>query len=134
MSKTNKEWHTMGQWRENRVLYWLPRVLSLFFVIFLSLFALDVFNEYQGLAVIVPLLIHLSPSFILLLVVIPAWKYDLIGAVAFISFAFLYMYDVGFNRPWSWYAGIVVPSFSVGILYLLSWLNKSSKITRFETH
>lgn len=110
----------------NKSNYWAPRILSLLFVLFLSLFSLDVFGEYTGLTVILPLLIHLIPSFILLAGVIFAWKHDLVGAIIFIGFALIYILMVGFNRPWSWYAGISGPTAIVGFLYFLNWKRKKA--------
>jgi hypothetical protein len=107
-----------------KIIYWLPRILSIAFVLFLSLFSLDVFSEYGGWNVVLPLLIHLVPSFVLLGVIIISWKHDLVGAIAFLGFAVFYVFAVGLDRPWSWYAGISCPSAVVGILFLLSWLQK----------
>lgn len=108
----------------DKVLYLAPRILSLLFVAFLSLFALDVFNEYQGFSLVLPLLIHLLPSLILLVIVAFAWKYDLVGAAAFLSFAALYVWQAGLDRPWRWYAVIAGPAALVGVLYLANWLRK----------
>jgi hypothetical protein len=110
-----------------KTFYWLPRLIGLGFVIYLSIFSLDVFSEYSGLQVILPLLIHLIPSFVLLGVILLAWKYDLVGAVVFIGFAILYFWDVGLTRPWSWYAGIVAPAAIVGTLFLISWFFKRNR-------
>ena len=109
------------------IVHWIPRILSIGFILFISLFSLDVFSEYSGAAVIVPLIMHLLPSILLLAVVLISWKHDLIGAVAFLGFAILYILDVGFGRPWSWYVGLVIPSAFVGILFLVSWIIKKRK-------
>ncbi|MBU4353333.1 DUF2070 family protein [Candidatus Parcubacteria bacterium] len=108
----------------NRFIYWTPRILSIAFILFLSLFAFDVFEEYSGWQVILGFLIHLLPSFILLAVILIAWKYDLVGAIAFLGSAVFYVFMVGFDRPWSWYIGISGPAAVVGILFFLSWLQK----------
>lgn len=100
----------------------MPRVLALLFVGFLSLFALDVFSEYQGWNTVFALLIHLVPSLVLLTVVVIAWRFELVGAVVFIGAAVFYVWDVGFGRPWSWYAAIVGPALLVGLLYFGSWV------------
>jgi cell division protein FtsW (lipid II flippase) len=110
-----------------KIIHLLPRILSLAFVLFLSLFALDVFSEYSGWSAILPLLIHLIPIFILLAITLIAWKYDLVGAVVFLGFAILYVFLAGFDRPWSWYAGISLPSALVGGLFILSWYKKRPK-------
>jgi len=110
-----------------KIIHWLPRVLGICFVIFLSLFSLDVFSEYSGWGVILPLLIHLIPSFVLLAIVLISWKYDLVGAVVFLGFAIFYIFMVGFDKHWSWYVSISLPSAVVGILFLLSWLQKRKR-------
>lgn len=107
-----------------KIIYWLPRILSLGFVLFLSLFSLDVFSEYAGLAAILPFLIHLIPSFVLLTGVLIAWKHDLFGAFIFLGFALFYVFMVGFDRPLSWYMGISLPSAIVGVLFILSRFKK----------
>jgi len=106
------------------IIHWLPRILSIAFVLFLSLFALDVFGEYSGWQAFLGFLIHLLPSFVLLAVILIAWKYNLVGAIAFFGSAVFYVFMVGFDRPWSWYVGISGPAAVVGILFLLSYLQK----------
>lgn len=110
-----------------KIIYWLPRVLSLGFVLFLSLFALDVFEAYSGWQTVLALLMHLLPSLVLLTVALISWKFDLLGAIVFFGFAVFYVLAAGFNRPWSWYAGISGPAAVVGVLYFVSWLQKRSK-------
>lgn len=114
--------------KNTKIIYWLPRILSIAFVLFLSLFALDVFGEYSGWQAVLGFLIHLLPSFVLLAVILISWKYDLVGAIVFLCFAIFYVFLVGFDRPWSWYVGISCPSAVVGILFFLSWFQKSRKI------
>ena len=110
-----------------KILTWAPRVLSIAFVLLLSLFALDVFNEYAGLSALLPLFMHLLPALGLLLVTAIAWKYEWVGALVFLGFAVLYVWDVGWARPWSWYATIAAPSALVGILYLVSWTQRMKR-------
>jgi hypothetical protein len=108
----------------NKIIYWLPRVLSLVFIAFLSIFALDVFEQYQGWDAILPLLIHLLPSFVLLLAVMVAWKYELVGACLFGLAAVGYVGMVGLDRPWSWYAVIDGPALVISMLFILGWWRK----------
>lgn len=115
--------------KATKIIYWLPRILSIGFILFLSLFALDVFSEYSGWDVVLPLLIHLIPSFVLLVVTLISWKYDLVGVVVFWGFAVFYVFAVGFDRPWSWYVGISGPALIVGLFFLLSWLQKRRELT-----
>jgi hypothetical protein len=107
-----------------KAFYWLPRVLSIGFVLFLAMFALDVFTEYSGWDVVLPLLMHLIPSIVLLVAVAVAWRYELVGVVIFLGFAGLYVWMAGLDKPLSWYLVIALPSATVGVLYLVSWLLK----------
>lgn len=109
-----------------RVFYWLPRVLSLGFVLFLSLFSLDVFNEYQGWQTLLAFLIHSLPSLVVLAAVIVAWKYDLVGAIMFFAFAVAYVLMAGFDKPWSWYATISGPTLLISILFLVNFIIKKN--------
>lgn len=107
-----------------KLLYWAPRILSVGFILFISIFALDVFSEYSGFEVILPIFMHLLPSLILLIAVTIAWKYELVGAIIFLGFAVFYVFDIGFTRPVSWYLVIALPAAVVGTLYLISWIQK----------
>lgn len=111
----------------NNIVYWLPRILSVGFVFFLSLFSLDVFSQYGGWDLLLPLFIHLIPSLVLLVVVLIAWRYALVGTISFMGFALWYIFMVGFDRHWSWYAGISAPAAVVGILFLVSYLQERKK-------
>jgi hypothetical protein len=63
---------------------WLPKLLTVIFISFLSLFSLDVFTPTASLLyIIVGLFIHNIPSLILLLALIIAWKKPKIGGVIF---------------------------------------------------
>jgi hypothetical protein len=116
------------------VIHWLPRILGIGFVLFLSVFALDVFDNGLSWNAVLGFLIHLIPSFVLLALLFVAWKYDLAGAIIFLSAALLYVYLVGLDRHWSWYAGISGPAALVGVLFFLSWLQKRRvNLTKNET-
>ncbi len=85
----------------NKFLFWAPRIASLLFVGFLSVFAFDVFGEYQGWQTVLASFIHLIPSLALLVLVLVAWRYELAGAAAFLGLALLYVGIVGLHQHWS---------------------------------
>jgi len=107
-----------------RVLFWSPRVLGIAFAIFLSMFALDVFNEgFSAGKTILALLIHLIPAAIILGLLAVAWRWEWVGGVLFIAAGILYL-----TRMWhhpAAVAGISGPLFLVGALFLLSWLKRA---------
>ncbi len=108
-----------------RLLFWAPRILSIAFAIFLSLFALDVFNENHGFGQIaLTLLIHMIPAFIVLAVLIVAWRWEWAGAVLFASAAAFYAASVLPRHP-NWAATISLPLLIIAALYLASWLMRS---------
>lgn len=108
--------------------YWAPRILSLAFVAFISTFSLDVFEGSFEWMMIAGFLVHLLPSFALLALIIVAWRYPLIGVIAFIGFAVAYVWLVGFDRPWSWYAAISLSSCIVGLLYAADWRQRKNAL------
>ncbi len=104
-----------------RIIVWLPRISGIGFVLFLSLFATDVFGEYFGAELFVAFFMHLIPSFVLAAIVAIAWRYELFGAIAFLAGAIFYVYVAGLGRPWSWYAFISGPAVVVAVLYFVAW-------------
>lgn len=104
------------------LLLWTPRVLTIIFALFISIFALDVFGEGLGLSqTIVALLIHLIPTLIILLLLGVAWRREWVGAVGFIALSFLYLVTAWGRLHWSAYALISGPLLLIGLLFFLNW-------------
>jgi hypothetical protein len=75
----------MGSARINRLIFWLPRLICMAAIIFMSLFALDAFQPGKTIwQQIFDFLKHMIPSFILLGLLVLAWKRELIGGILFI--------------------------------------------------
>jgi len=71
-----------------KFIYWTPRILTILLIIFIRILAFDVFNgEYSGFELIIALFMHLVPTFILVGILILAWKKELIGGLVFIALA-----------------------------------------------
>lgn len=105
------------------LLFWTPRVLTIAFILFLGLFALDVFGEGYGFfETVIALFMHLIPNFVLLAVLIIAWKREWVGAVLFMGLGLFYLASTWGRFHWSAYAGISGPLFLMGILFLLNWV------------
>jgi len=119
--------------KKNKFLFWTPRILSILFILFLSIFSLDIFDLNLGFwGTIWGLFIHLIPSFILTILLIVAWKYELVGGIVFISVGILYIITLLINPQLEWYMlswsiTIAGPAFIVGILWILNWKNKKKK-------
>lgn len=107
----------------NRWIYWSPRVLTILFILFISIFALDVFgNGYSFLQTIIALFIHLLPSIVLLIFLIFAWKFEWIGAMGF--FIFSIWFSLVMKGEVIAYFIIGIPAIAIGILWWLSWSKK----------
>ena len=106
--------------RKKRILFWTPRVLCILFVMFLSVFALDVFSENDGFGeTILALLIHMVPTFVIVIALVIAWRWELVGAILFITSAFFFLISSG-GESWI----ISGPLFLVGVLFLFNWKYK----------
>ena len=65
--------------------HWLPRITCIMTILFISMFAFDAFAP--GLSIWQQLrdfLIHLTPSYILIAILLVAWKWEFIGGIIFI--------------------------------------------------
>jgi hypothetical protein len=108
------------------LLFWAPRGLTIFFILFLGLFALDVFGHGHGFwDTAVALFMHLIPNMIVLAILILAWKWEWIGALAFAGLGVFYI-------MWAWgkfhisaYLAISGPLFLIAILFLVGWMVRS---------
>jgi hypothetical protein len=105
------------------LLYWLPRVLGLLVVAYLSIFAADVFSEGAGAwRTLIALAGHLIPSAILLVFVAIAWRWEAAGGLLFIAIAAVYtMWVLIGHRPSLWILVIAGPAFVVGALFMMDW-------------
>ncbi len=109
-----------------RVLFWTPRVMCILFALFLSLFAMDVFGEGYGFReTILALLIHLAPVYLVLIVLIIAWRWEWIGAILFNAFAVFYLVSAWGRFHWSAYLAISGPLVLVGVLFLFNWIYRA---------
>jgi hypothetical protein len=115
-----------------RALFWTPRVLSILFIAFLSLFALDVFEGHLGFwQTALALTMHLVPSFVLIAVLVLAWRWEWIGAALYGAAGLLYVgWVVSMSRPVPpamrliWILTIAGPAFAIAGLFLANWLKR----------
>jgi len=118
--------------KTGKFLFWFPRIFTMLFVLFISMFALDIFgNGYSFWETVVGLFMHLIPSFLLIIGLIIAWRNELIGGILFIGFGLWYVGTILINSPGSfeWYMLsysfiIAGPAFIIGIMFLLDWKKK----------
>ena len=105
-----------------RWLHWAPRVIGLLFAAFLSVFALDVFDEGHGFwKTLLALAIHLVPAAVVLGALALAWRRGWAGGLAFLGLGAWYLVTAWGRFPWSVYVVIAGPLFLLGLLFVLDW-------------
>lgn len=110
------------QLMKQRILYWTPRVLSILFALFVSLFALDVFGMGYGFwGTFLALLIHLVPVFVLLLGLALAWRWEWIGALIFGGFSIWYIAAFWGRFPPFVYVIMAGIPLVVALFWLIDW-------------
>ncbi len=105
-----------------QILFWTPRVAGILFILFISLFALDIFDMQLGFwEIVVGLFMHLIPSILLTIVIIIAWKREWVGAALFIGWAIFYVTSAR-GEDWIAYALISGLPALIGLLFLAGWV------------
>ena len=106
-----------------RLLYWVPRILTILFAVFVSVFAMDVFGE--GLPfwrLMLALLMHLIPTFVVLIALALAWRWEWIGGVAYVGLGVFYIWSFAGRFPLLTYVVIAGPLFLIGGLFAMNWM------------
>ncbi|MGI6413103.1 MAG: DUF7670 domain-containing protein [Syntrophomonadaceae bacterium] len=114
--------------KTGKVLYWIPRILSILFICFLTIFSFDVFEPGKGIGeILLGLFMHNIPSIIMAVLLAIAWKKEIVGAVSYFGAGLLYIGLVVINSDLPWYIAITWsltisgPAFIIGALFLISW-------------
>ncbi|WP_449421298.1 DUF7670 domain-containing protein [Pelagihabitans pacificus] len=123
----------------SKIIHWLPRVICILAILFISMFALDAFNHEKTIwQQIGDFLMHLIPSFILIVFLIIAWKREFIGGVLFILIGlgfspFIFLHNYNMNQS-VWVSLMIVliitvPFIIVGILFIVSHRMKKKNLS-----
>lgn len=121
-----------------RLLHWVPRILVILAILFVSMFALDSFSSqrtfWQNLAA---LMMHLIPSFILIVILVIAWKWEKAGGIALtlIGLVFgVFVFILNYKRTNSVWTSLFIvlitciPFVLAGILFILSYYKKKESV------
>jgi hypothetical protein len=109
----------------NKTLFWTPRILAIVFILFLGLFALDSFEGDQSMIKkIGGFFIHLIPNFVLILILVVAWKHEWVGTLAFALVGIAYIVMFWGRFPVATYLIISGPLFIIAALFWLNWINR----------
>ena len=115
-----------------KIVYWTPRVLEILFTLFIMMFSLDVFDGTRSLTdQLIGFFMHNLPALGIILIIVLAWKKDIIGMIGFALIAIgLFMMVMGSNQPSGSAVNPAVffisgPALLISLLYGFSWiLNK----------
>lgn len=120
-----------------KLLHWTPRVICILAILFVSLFALDAFNPALPIGrQILDFLMHMLPSFVLTVLLIIAWKWELIGGIilgmigiVFSPIIFMHNYNMNHSVVMSLtvIAMITFPFILVGVLFVISHFKKKNQ-------
>ena len=103
-----------------KILYWVPRILAILAILFMMMFSLDSFGGNAPFSrQLLGFLIHNIPVFILIIALVIAWKYEILGGVIFI----LMFFALGiFFKSFSGNSGslmIITPFLLAGAMFIL---------------
>ena len=107
------------------------RIISIAFALFISIFSLDVFSENYGFPkIVLALLIHLIPTFLVFLVLLLSWRREWIGGLVYIGLGILYI--ISGKGSMNWTANLLIdgPLFILGILFFIAWYQKRNTLTQ----
>ena len=120
-----------------KVFHWIPRIICILAILFLSLFAADAFTPelsiWQQLGAFI---MHLIPSFILLAFLIVAWKWEYIGGIIFIIIGLglsplVFIHNYKMNHSIWMSLGVIIlitiPFVIVGIFFIVSHFLKKNE-------
>ncbi len=100
-------------------LLWTPRILVIIYILFLSMFAFDVFGEGYGFPeVLIGLFMHLIPSLVLIALLVVAWKWPRWGGIAFLVLGVIFTIFFKTYQDLVVFLLISLPVFVVGGLFL----------------
>ena len=116
----------------NKFVYWIPRILSIILILFLTIFSWDVFDGNLSFGqTVLALLIHNIPAMLLAVIVWISWKYEIVGGIAFILAGIAHIISSIIRENVNpWYMTLAIsliidgPAFLIGILFLVGWFKK----------
>ena len=116
------------------LLYWAPRILCIVAILFISVFSLDAFQAGMPLKdQILAWLMHMIPSFVLIIILIIAWKWENIGGIIFLAIGlaftpFIFIWNYSMNHSVWISLGVILmitfPFILVGVLFMLSYYTR----------
>lgn len=106
-----------------KLIYWTPRIAGILIALFVSLFALDVFDmEGTFWQKIGGFILHAMPAIIMLIIVALAWRRAWIGFVVFLLAAIFFLRTL-LGTPEGWLGMLLLFSGPMAAIAALFWAN-----------
>ena len=120
-----------------RIIYWLPRILSIIAILVVTLFAFDVFDA-SGIITQTwdEFIIHLVPTYFLTVILVVSWKWEFTGGIIFLVVGLIsspYVFLGNHNANQSIAVSLLnilfvtFPFIIIGLLFLLSHYTQKKK-------
>lgn len=105
------------------LVHWAPRVLAFTHMLFLGVFALDVFDSALGSwQTLLALVIHLLPSLAIVFVLLLAWRHSLAGFVGFALLSVIFALWILEPSDGTGFYILLGPIVLCCLLFLSDWL------------
>ena len=103
-----------------KLLYWIPRVMGILAILFMMMFSLDCWGEStEWKKILLCFIMHNIPAFIIILVLVIAWKRELAGGILFCLVAVTgSIFFRGFSGNWGVLI-VMAPFLISGALFIL---------------
>lgn len=103
------------------VLTWSPRILAIAFALFLSVFALDAWEESGSFGHrLLAFLIHLLPSAAILGALYVAWRWRIVGGLVFMVLGMVFTVYFAAWRTAELFMMLSMPLLLAGVLFIFS--------------
>lgn len=104
-------------------MFWAPRILLIAYIVFISLFALDVFSENLGfIDFLIAAFMHMLPTFVLIILLLISWKWDLAGAILFFIIAVVFTFFFNTYEETLPFLFISLPVFVASLLFFMNYI------------
>ena len=123
-----------------KLFFWLPRVLGVLAISLIGVLSVDLTNgEIDSATQLQSLVIHLVPTYLLLIFFLVATRWENVGGVFFLVIGLLaspYLFFGNYNMGYSFaesfgrILSVTIPLVFVGILFILNYENKRRMLTR----
>lgn len=110
----------------NKFLKWTPRILTIIFIVFITLLSFDVFTEFKFPEVLIALFMHLIPSLILVALLIFAWKKPKWGAWPFVIAGLFSIYFFKTYEDFIVFLIVSFPAILIGFMFYFSSFKRNN--------